>query len=116
MPSFPGSKRAARRVAATSRASGRDEELDEADTDVENGSGAGSGQERDWELKCFGAGIWMDGSSTPWVLRWRLVMGSSALVRNSFTDLVWLYILFRWNWKSLSSHNSCESELVRAIE
>jgi hypothetical protein len=37
-------------------------------------------------------------------------------VRNSFTDLVWLYILFRWNWKSLSSHNSCESELVRAIE
>lgn len=84
-------------MAATSRASGRDEELDEAETDVENGSGAGSGQERVWELKCLGVGILTDGWSMPWVLRWRSVMGRIALVRNSFTDLVWLYILLRWN-------------------
>jgi hypothetical protein len=40
-PSFPGSNRAARRVAATSKASGNDEGLDDV-MDVEKGRGAGS--------------------------------------------------------------------------
>lgn len=58
--------------------------------DVENGSGAGSGQERDCEMKLFGMGAWIVGLSAAWVLRWSSLMGSSALVRKSFTDLVWL--------------------------
>ena len=45
-PSFPGSNRAAKRVAATNKASGNDEGLDDV-MDVENGRGAGSGHSRD---------------------------------------------------------------------
>ena len=87
--SLLGSKRAARRVAARRRESGRDDGLQEAAMDVENGSGAGSGQARDWEAKLLDVGIWKVGLSAARVLRWSSLMGSSALVRNSFTDLVW---------------------------
>lgn len=77
-------------MAARRRARGREEGLEEAVMEVENGSGAGSGQVRDWEVKLFGVGIWIVGSSGVWVLRWSSQTGRSALVRNSFTDLVWL--------------------------
>ena len=56
-PSFPGSNRAARRVAATNRARGSEEGLDDV-MDVEKGRGAGSGHERVWEAKVLGVGIW----------------------------------------------------------
>lgn len=89
-PSWPGSKSAARRVAARRRARGSEEGLDAAVREVENGSGAGSGQARDWVVKLFGGGIWNVGSSRSCVLRCSSLIGRRALVRNSFTDLVWL--------------------------
>lgn len=54
-PSFPGSNRAASRVAATNKANGNEEGLDEV-MDVEKGSGGGSGHDKVWEEKHFGVG------------------------------------------------------------
>lgn len=62
-PSLPGSKRAARRVAASSRASGNDDGLEDEAMEAENGSGAGSGQERVCEMKLLGVGISITGLS-----------------------------------------------------
>lgn len=87
-PSLPGSKRAARRVAASRSASGSEEGLDE-DVDVANGSGAGSGQERDCEAKLLAVGTWKIGLSAASVLRCSSLMGRRALVRKSLTVLVW---------------------------
>lgn len=88
-PSFPGSNRAARRVAATSKASGNDEGLDDV-MDVEKGRGAGSGQSRDWEAKLFGVGTSGKGASGIETLCSKSLIGRSALLKNSFADLVWL--------------------------
>lgn len=88
-PSFPGSNRAAKRVAATSNASGNDEGLDDV-MDVEKGRGAGSGQSRDWEAKLFGVGTSGMGASGVDTLCSKSLMGISALLKNSFADLVWL--------------------------
>jgi hypothetical protein len=85
---LPGSNRAARRVAASSRANGSEEGLDEA-VDVANGSGAGSGQVRDCEAKLFGVGIWNVGLSMACVLMCSSLMGRRALVRKSLGVLVW---------------------------
>jgi hypothetical protein len=57
--------------------------------EVEKGRGAGSGQVRDCEAKLLGVGIWKVGLSAACELRWNSLMGRRALVRNSFTDLVW---------------------------
>lgn len=87
-PSLPGSKRAARRVAASSRAKGSEDGLDD-ELVVANGSGAGSGQERDCEAKLLGVGRCNVGLSATSVLRCSSLMGSRALVRKSLTVLVW---------------------------
>lgn len=57
--------------------------------DAEKGSGAGSGQDRHCEVKDLGVGT-RRASSRAFVLWCRSLMGSNALVKNSFADLVWL--------------------------
>lgn len=77
-------------MAATSRARGSEEGLDDV-MDVEKGRGAGSGQDRVWEAKALGIGIW--GGVVPSVAEtlWRRsLIGRRALVKNSLVDLVWL--------------------------
>lgn len=86
--SLLGSKSAESRVAARRRASGREEGLNDAVVEVENGSGAGSGHARDSVTKFLGAGMWKFGSWMSPAPRRRLLMGRSALVRNSLTDFV----------------------------
>jgi hypothetical protein len=74
-------------VAATNKASGSEEGLDEV-MDVEKGRGGGSGHDRAWEAKLFGVGIWGIGASVVETLCRKSLMGSKALAKNSFTDLV----------------------------